>query len=37
VIVWAERDISAELRARFPQHEVLSLRVAEDGANLIFR
>jgi homoserine kinase len=32
VIVWAERDISAEMRARFPQHEVLALRVAQDGA-----
>jgi homoserine kinase len=37
VIVWAERDVSDELRARFPQHEVLSLRVAKDGTNLIFR
>lgn len=35
VIVWAERDISDVLRARFPQHEVLSLRVAESGAGQI--
>ena len=32
VIVWAERDISAELRARYPEHEVIALRVARDGA-----
>jgi homoserine kinase len=32
VIVWAERDISDELRARYPQHEVLPLRVARQGA-----
>lgn len=32
VIVWTQRDISDELRARFPQHEVMSLRVAHDGA-----
>jgi homoserine kinase len=32
VIVWAERDISDELRGRFPHHEVMSLRVAKDGA-----
>ncbi len=32
VVVWAERDISGELRARYPQHEVMSLRVAQDGA-----
>jgi homoserine kinase len=32
VIVWAERDISDELRARYPQHEALALRVARDGA-----
>lgn len=32
VIVWAERDISDELRARYPQHQVLALRVAQDGA-----
>ena len=32
VIVWAERDISDELRARYPDHEVMSLRVAKDGA-----
>ena len=34
VIVWAERDISAELRARYPQHEVLAIGVARDGAGL---
>jgi homoserine kinase len=32
VIAWAERDISNELRARFPEHEVLALRVAREGA-----
>jgi homoserine kinase len=32
VIVWAERDISAELRERYPEHEVVALRVAQDGA-----
>jgi hypothetical protein len=32
VIVWAERDISDELRARYPQHEVLVLPVARVGA-----
>jgi homoserine kinase len=35
VIVWAERDISDELRARYPQHEVMSLAVAQDGAGHI--
>jgi homoserine kinase len=34
VIVWAERDISDELRTRYPQHEVLALSVARDGAGL---
>jgi homoserine kinase len=34
VIVWAERDISDELRARYPQHAVLPLRVARSGAGL---
>jgi homoserine kinase len=34
VIVWAERDISDELRARYPQHEVLALSVAAVGAGL---
>jgi homoserine kinase len=34
VIVWAERDISDELRGRYPQHEVLPLRVARTGAGL---
>jgi homoserine kinase len=32
VIVWAERDLSDELRVRYPDHDVLSLRVAKDGA-----
>ena len=32
VIVWGERDIAEELRARFPDHEVVALRVAEEGA-----
>jgi homoserine kinase len=32
VIAWADRDISRELRARFPEHEVLALGVARDGA-----
>jgi homoserine kinase len=34
VIVWAERDISDDLRARFPHHEVMALPVARDGAGL---
>jgi homoserine kinase len=34
VMVWAERDLSDELRARYPQHEVLPLRVASVGAGL---
>ena len=34
VIVWAERDISEELRARWPQHDVMHLRVASQGAGL---
>jgi homoserine kinase len=34
VIVWAERDISADLRARYPLHEVLALPVTGEGANL---
>jgi homoserine kinase len=33
VIAWAERDISAELRGRFPEHEVMRLRVARQGAS----
>jgi homoserine kinase len=33
VIVWAERDISDDLRARYPQHEVLALPVAREGAH----
>ena len=32
VIVWAERDISEELRGRWPQHEVKRLQVAAQGA-----
>jgi homoserine kinase len=32
VIVWAKRDISEELRARFPEQEVKCLRVAQQGA-----
>lgn len=32
VIVWAERDISADLRARYPRHEVRLLPVARAGA-----
>jgi homoserine kinase len=32
VIVWGERDISEELRGRYPEHEVLLLRVAQNGA-----
>src|SRR5690348_16456448 len=32
VIVWAELDISEELRARFPEQEVKCLRVARQGA-----
>jgi homoserine kinase len=35
VIVWAERDISDELRARYPEHEVLPLRVARVGAGVV--
>jgi homoserine kinase len=34
VIVWAERDISEEVRARYPEHDVRALRVARDGAGL---
>lgn len=33
VIVWAERDISDELRMRYPQHEVMTLSVAQQGAH----
>ena len=32
VIVWAERDISDDLRARYPQHEVMVIPVARKGA-----
>jgi len=34
VIVWAERDISNELRGRYPQHEVMTLRVTPHHAGL---
>ena len=34
VIVWAERDISHDLRARHPRHDVRVLRVVPDGAGL---
>jgi homoserine kinase len=33
VIVWAERDISEELKARYPLHDVMTLRVARQGAH----
>jgi len=32
VIVWAERDISDELRTQYPQHGVMTLAVAREGA-----
>jgi homoserine kinase len=32
VIVWAERDISEELRRRYPEHEAMALRVVSGGA-----
>jgi homoserine kinase len=32
VIVWAARDISGELQARYPQHEVLALSIVQTGA-----
>ena len=35
VIVWAERDISDELRARYPLHDVMTLRVAQRGAHRV--
>ena len=35
VIVWGERDVSEELRGRYPQHEVLALRVAAKGAGAV--
>ena len=35
VIVWAERDISDELRTRHPACEVLLLGIAKDGAQLV--
>ena len=34
VIVWADHDVAGDLRARYPEHEVLALRVAQDGAGL---
>jgi homoserine kinase len=34
VIVWAERDISDELGERYPQHDVIPLRVAQNGASI---
>ncbi len=34
VIVWTERDISEEVHARYPRHDVRVLRVARDGAGL---
>jgi homoserine kinase len=33
VIVWAERDISDELRTRYPQHEIAMLPVTPRGAS----
>jgi homoserine kinase len=35
VIVWAERDISDELRARYPEHEAIALRGTPEGAGLV--
>jgi homoserine kinase len=35
VIVWSERDISDELRTRYPQHEVSVLPVTPRGAALV--
>jgi homoserine kinase len=35
VIVWAERDISEDLRSRYPQHQVLVLPVTRAGAALM--
>jgi homoserine kinase len=35
VIMWAERDISDELRARYPRHEVMALAVAGEGAHRV--
>ena len=35
VIVWADRDISEDLRARYPLHEVMKLRVAPEGAHQV--
>ena len=34
VILWAERDVSEDVRARYPQHDVRALRIARDGAGL---
>ena len=33
VMVWAEHDISDELRARYPRYEVMPLKVAQQGAH----
>jgi len=35
VIVWAEHDISEELRSRYPHHEVAVLLVAPQGASRV--
>lgn len=35
VIVWADRDISDVLRARYPEHDVITLRVAQHGAHRV--
>jgi homoserine kinase len=35
VIVWSERDISDDLRARYPRHDVLVLPVAREGAHRV--
>jgi exonuclease VII large subunit len=35
VIVWGERDISEELRRRYPQHEVTVLPVTPHGASRV--
>jgi homoserine kinase len=35
VIVWADRDISEDLRMRYPDHEVMALRVSETGAGAV--
>ena len=35
VIVWAERDISDELRGRYPRYDVMPLGVAHEGAHRV--